>query len=65
MNKRETVEDFRKSPHMHDQSLAEHKRGRFSTRQYMGKRCLKFELCHLLKTNVSLSLLHFFFSPQL
>ena len=25
MNKRETVEDFRQSPHIHGQSLAEHK----------------------------------------
>ena len=24
MNKRETIEDFRQSPHIHDQSLAEH-----------------------------------------
>ena len=25
MNKRETVEDFRQSPHIHGQSLAEHR----------------------------------------
>ena len=56
MNKRETVEDFRQSRHMYDQSRAE------PTRQHVGKGCLKFQLCRLRKTSVSLSLLHFFHS---
>ena len=53
----------KQSPHIYGQSVAEHKDAVLL--EYREKRYLKFALCHLLKTNVSFSLLYISFFPHL
>ena len=59
MDKRETVKEFRQSPHIHDQSLAEHKDVFYSPAR--GNALLKIWIMSFTQTNVSLSLSHISF----